>query len=295
MAYSGTYATSAVYPQEWATKLQERLNKPQCWKDVCDVVYSDSYIINFPYLSTEAAAASYTRGAAYTYADNVITNDTLTISTAYVRPIIVDRADLAQCKLWNQMEMADRQGSQLNEAVEAAMLASTTPTDFGDTGGGALGLASTAFTVLDTNIDDIIRGVRREIITANGLDLMDRNGIFFVWRPADFEYLEKFAQANGFNLADKALQNGIPNAYFFMGAYHYVSNSHTTNHLLAGVRKIMKIGILKSTYGQITINQDPYFAAASGVASGVGVVARIDYGVLDPAGLKALTFDINVN
>jgi hypothetical protein len=289
MAYSGTYATSAVYPQEWATKLQERLNKPQCWKDVANVIYSDKYIINVPYLSTEAAAASHTRGSAYTYPDNVITSDTLTISTSYVRAIYTDRADLAQMTLWDRMEQAERQASQLNEVVESAMLANTEPTDFGDTGGGALGLAATLFTVSESNIDDIIRGVRREVITANGIDLMEKNGLFFIWRPADFEFLEKFAQANGFNLADKALQNGIPNAYFFMGAYHYVSNSHTANHLLAGVRKIFQVGILKSTYGQVVVNDDP------GLLSGIGMVARVDYGTNVPTGLKSVVFDINVN
>ena len=295
MAYSGTYATSAVYPQEWATKLQERLNYPQSWKEINDVIYSDKYIINIPYLSTEAAAASYTRGGAYTYDDNVITNDTLTIGTTYARPIITDRADLAQCTLWDRMEQAERQASQLNEAVESASLGNYGNwTDFGDLGGGSLGLGTGEITVSASDIDNIVRGVRREVITANGLDLMNKNGLFFVWRAADFEALEEFAQSNGFNIADKALQNGIPQSYYFMGAYHYVSNSHTAKHVMGGVRKIQKIGILKATYGQVVVNNDPYFAAASGVASAIGMVARVDYGVTAPAGLKKLLYDINV-
>jgi len=182
----------------------------------------------------------------------------------------------------------------LNEAVESAALANYGNwTDFGDTGGGALGLGTGEITVTASTIHKIVRGVRREVITANGMDLMNANGLFFQWRAADFEALEEFAQSNGFNLADKALQNGIPQAYYFMDAYHYVSNSHTAKHIFGGVRKIQKLGILKATYGQVIVNNDPYFAAAAGVASAIGMVARVDYGVAAPVGLKSIIFDIN--
>jgi len=154
-------------------------------------------------------------------------------------------------------------------------------------GGGALGLGTGEITVNSNNIDNIVRGVRREVITANGMDLMNSNGLFFQWRAADFEALEEFAQSNGFNIADKALQNGIPQSYFFMGAYHYVSNSHIAKHIFAGVRKIQKLGILKTTYGQVVINNDP------GLLSGIGMVARVDYGLAAPVGLKSILFDVN--
>ncbi len=289
MAYSGTYATSAVYPQEWATKLQERLNKPQSWKEINDVIYTDKYILNIPYLSTEAAAVAHVRGTAYTYPDNVVTTDTLTLSSGYVRAIYTDRADLAQCTLWDRMSQAERQAAQLNEALEAATLANHANwTAFGDLGGGAFGLGSGQITVTSSTIDAIIRGVRREVITANGMDLMNSNGLFFEWRAADFEALEEFTQSNGFNIADKALQNGIPQSYFFMGAYHYVSNSHTANKVFAGVRKIQKLGILKTTYGQVVVNDDP------ALLSGIGMVARVDYGVAAPIGLKSILFAVNV-
>ena len=193
------------------------------------------------------------------------------------------------------MEMAERQGAQLNEVIEAASLGNHANwTNFGDLGGGSYGLGTSQITINAGTIDNVIRGVRREVITANGMDLMNANGLFFVWRAADFEALEEFAQSNGFNLADKALKNGIPQAYYFMDSYHYVSNSHTANHVFAGVRKIQRIGILKSTYGRIYENQDPYFAAASGVVSAIGVNSRVDYGVSAPLGLLSLLFDVNV-
>lgn len=59
MANSFTVAGSdpnigGVYPQKWATKLQERLDKPTNWKEVANVMYSDVKYFNMPYMSTES-------------------------------------------------------------------------------------------------------------------------------------------------------------------------------------------------------------------------------------------------
>ena len=282
---------TGVYPQEWMTKLQERLDKPTNWKEWADVIYSDKQVFNLPYMSTEFVIQTGTRGTAYGFSDFTLTNDTLTINVFKPVPVFIDRADLAQCTLVTQMELADRQGKIIDEQIEAAVLADhASYTDFGDTGGGALGLGSTAITVTTSNIDDIVSGVTREIITANGRDLANRYGIGFIWRPADFEKLEKFLQSNGFNLADLALKTGIQTekGYYALGAYHYVSNSHTAGHVAAGVRKIQTVGILKSTYGQIVVTQDP------NLQSGIGVISRVDYGLNVKAGLASLVFDVNV-
>jgi hypothetical protein len=167
-------ATGSVYPQEWATKLQEALDYPTNFKEVCEVIYSSSYIINVPYMSAGFSAASLTKGTAYTFDDFTLTGDTLTIGTPYVVPVYVDRADLAQCTYTSQMEMASRQGSELNRLVEAAVLAAHAGwTDFDNASiGGAAGNIS----VSSSNIDDIIRGIKREIREANGQDLMYSNG-----------------------------------------------------------------------------------------------------------------------
>jgi len=278
-----------VYKSEWMTKLQERLSKPLNWKDVADVIYTDSYAIGLPYMSTEFVAQTGTRGTAYGFSDFTLTNEQLSISVPKLAPIFIDRADLAQCSYVNQMDMADRQASLLNEQVESLMLADHAAwTNVGDSAGAITSGVTTAITVSATNIDDIVRGVRRIVTVANGTDLMNRNGLFFVWRPADFEALEQFAQANGYNLADAALKNGLERGYYLLGAYHYVSNSHTAGHVFAGVRKVQKIGILRSTYGKIVVTQDP------ALQSGVGIVSRLDVGVKTPTGLATIVYDINV-
>ena len=284
---------AGVHKEDWETKLQERLDKPTCWKDVCDVVYTDNYIINWPYMSTEFSLQSGTRGTAFGYSDFALTNDTVTISAHEIVPIYIDRADMAQIQYLRQMELAERQAAVIDERVEALFLATHGSwTNVGDSAGVVTSGVTTQITVSATNIDDIIRGVRRIITAANGRDLMTRNGLAFVWRATDFEALEQFAQANGFTLADKALQNGVPNAYFFMGAYHYVSNSHTANHVFGGVRKIVRIGLLRTTWGNIRIIDSP--ANGDGNLSGTGIEARFDYGTQVPAGLTTMVLDINV-
>lgn len=285
---ANTYS-SGVYPEEWATRLQERLDKPVNWEAFCDVIYSDTKIFNLPYMSTEFTAQTGTRGTAYGFSDFTLTNDTIDISTKRLVPVYIDRADLAQMPLVRQMEIADRQAAILKETIESAVLADHAEwTNFGDSAGTFTTGVTTQITVSATNIDDIVRGVRRAVIAANGEDMMNRYGIGFIWRPADFEKLEQFAQANGFNLADAALKNGIQRGYYLLGAYHYVSNDHTANHVLAGVQKIVKVGILRTTWGQLTITQDP------NLQSGVGIIARADYDVMTPDGHATLVFDVNV-
>jgi hypothetical protein len=284
-------SNTIIYAEEWATKLQERLAEPVKWKDIANVVYTNTRVLHNPYL-TEATVQSGTRGSAYTMQDVTITDESATINTYKILPQLIDRADLAQTTFVNQMVLADKQGVLLNEAIESALYANhAARTDFGDTGGGVLGLAATAITVSATNIDDIIRGVKREIRKAGGQQMMERNGAFMVWRPADLELLEAFMQANGFAVADKALNGdpvgtntGIP----YMGMTHYSSNLLTAGHVYGGVKKQEAIGIVTDTYGQVVVTQDPLNISA------IGVVSRIDYIVKVWNNLKPILFDINV-
>jgi len=278
---------NGVYPQQWETQLQTRLDKPVNWKEICKVIYSTSYMINSPYMSTETPIQTGTRGTAYGFGDFTVINDQLNINTYKPVPTFIDRADLAQMTLVSQMEIADRQGKAISEQLETAVLAGHagwTDFDNSDIGGSAGNI-----TVSVNNIDNIIRGVKREIAENNAQDLADQNGIFIVWRAADMEKLEEFAQANGFVLADKALKNGIKSGYHFMGMDHYISNSHTANHLFGGVKKIMTLGILSTTFGKIVQTEDP------ALQSGIGVISRVDYGINTPTGLITAVFDIAVS
>lgn len=258
-----------VFAEEWSVKLQEMLDEPTKWKDICRVEYTNKYILHNPYL-TDATIQSHTRGCQYQMQGLVVTDDDVTISDSKIIPQYIDRADLAQNGYLQQMEIAQRQGVLVNEALETAVYAvygSCTTFDNASIGGGAGNI-----TVSATNIDDIIRGMKREIREAGGESLMERNGAFIIWRPADLELLEGFMQANGYAMADKALGGGVTQGINYMGVTHYSSNLIGANNLMGGVKKLLHLGILQDTYGQIMVNdKDP------NNFSGISVVTRVDY------------------
>lgn len=284
----GGVANTVVYKEEWATKIQEELDAPLFWKEICNVEYTNSYVIHNPYI-TDATVQSGTRGTPYALQALTLTDDYTTINTFKILPQLIDRADLAQSGFATQMLLAQRQGVLLNEALESAVLASYgSMTDFGTENlSGSAG--SSQITVSATNIDDVIRSLKRTIRTASGESLMNRNGAFIVWRPADFELLEGFMQANGYVTADSALRGGAKNGLEYMGVTHYSSNFLTANHVVGGVKKVLHLGIVKDTYGQIMVDdKDP-----NGI-SGISVVSRVDYAVKVWNNVSTVLFDINV-
>lgn len=282
-------AQTIIYEEDWAVKLQEQLDENNKWKEIAKVEYTDTKVLHNPYL-TDATVQTGTRGSAYTHQDIVQTDESISIDTFKILPQLIDRADLAQSQYANQMELAARQGILLNEAIETelyAQHAQYTNFDNASIGGGAGNI-----TVSVSNIDDIIRGLKREIREADGESLMNRNGAFIVWRPADFELLEAYVQANGFSIADGALKDGTNQGFRYMGVEHYSSNKLASGHLFGGVKKAVHIGVCKSTYGQIVIDQEP--ATASGAVSGIGIVSRVDFKVKAWAKMVPVLFDILV-
>jgi hypothetical protein len=280
-------SNTLVYAEEWKIKLQERLSEPTKWKDVCRVTYTNSKVLHNPYL-TEATVQSGTRGTAYTMQDVTQTDESVTINTYKILAQVIDRADLAQSTFADQMVLADKQGILLNEAIESALYAdyaSLTTYDASEFGG------SGNITVSANNIDDIIRHMKTKIRAAGGESKLEQNGAFIVWRPADLEILESFMQANGFQLADKALGSdpvGSNTGIQYMGVTHYSSNLLTAGHLVGGVKKLYEMGIVKDTYGDVQVIQDPLNV------SGVSVVSRVDYKGKAWNNTKPLLFNITV-
>ena len=293
---ANTFNTGS-YPEVWATGLQERLTGPTNWKEICEVHLMDDRTLNLPYMSTEFSLQSGTRGTAYTHSDFALTNDTLTISAQDIVSVFLDRADAAQQKFVGALEAGQRQGDVINERVEDLFLAQHAGwTNFGSDGAGGFGLATATITISVANIDSVIRAIKREVIKAKGSKIARRNGIAVVWRPEDYEKLEESMASQGFTFADEALKAGIMDVdgqgKYAFGVYNYVSESHTANHVFAGVRKIQQLGLLKSTYGRIYYN--PNATSADGPLSGESHEARLDYGFNPKAGLTALLFDVNV-
>lgn len=258
---------------------------------MCDVTITDTRVISSSYMSTTPSVQTVTRGTGAALQTFAETAETLTISTGRDLGLVVDHADLYQSDWTKPAELFDRIGALLNEYIESAVLARHASwTDFDN---ASIGGSAGNITVSASNIDDIIRGVKREIREANGQMLMNMNGVGFVWRAADFEILEAFVQANGFNTADEALKNGTVEGLSYMKADHYWSNDHTAGHVFAGVKKVERLGILRGTYGRAHTIDFP--AADSNMFfSGTAFYSRVDIGHLTPTSQAGLVFDVTV-
>lgn len=278
---------------DYVQKMRARINKPSTWMDVMNVKCSNNRTINNSYLSVEPAAVAGTRGTAYNYEDFTLAADTLTIDQIKIIPMFIDEADRFQQNYVDQMSIADFQGKKISERIETLILADfASYKDFGVADLANSGTDDTTkITVSASNVDDLIRAIKRKVYANDGVEIAVEKGLFIVWRAADFELLEAFVQANGFREADISLKNGIPvqKAFRYMGVDHYLSNSHATNHLFAGVKKTAEIGILSGTFGKAKFIEDP------SKLSGLGIVTRIDYGLNTPAQLAEFFINVNVN
>ena len=252
---------------------------------------TDTRAISTSYMSTTPSVQTVTRGTGHAMQVYAETAETLTISTGRDLGLFADWADLAQSPWTKPAELFDRIGALLNEYIEGAVLAqyaSWTDFDNASIGGSAGNISVSA-----SNIDDIIRGVKREIREANGQSMMNQNGVGFVWRASDFELLEAFVQANGFTTADMALKEGTVEGLRYMGCDHYWSNDHTANHVFAGVKKIQRLGILRGTYGRAHVIDFPA-GDSNFFLSGQAFYSRVDIGHLTPTAHAGLVFDVQV-
>lgn len=278
-----------IYKNEYLTTLQDRLTEDNKWKRFCRVEYTDTQVIHNPYL-TDFTANTGTRGTAYTPEALTTTDDTVTINTFKIAAMYIDRADLAQKTFSGWMEIAENQAIVLNEAIETAMFANHA--EYTDFDNASIGGSAGNITVSESNLDDIIAGVKREIREANGDSLMERNGVAFFWRPADFEKLEKYAMAQGYTNADDVIVNGIKQGFRYLNVEHFSSNKMTAGHLLAGVKNVLHLGICKSTYGKITVVDDP--VVSGGQISGIGINSRVDFKFKAWSKVVPVLFDVLV-
>lgn len=284
-------ANTVTYETSYEDVLQDRLDHPTTWKEMCDVTITDTRVISSSYMSTTPSVQTVTRGTGHVMQTFEETAETLTISTGRDLGLFVDFGDLAQSSWTKPAELFDRIGALLNEYIEGAVLARHASwTDFDN---ASIGGSAGNITVSASNIDDIIRGVKREIREANGQMQMNMYGVGFVWRAADFEILEAFVQANGFTTADQALKEGTVEGLRYLGANHMWSNEHTANHVFAGVQKIERLGILRGTYGRAHTIDFPA-GDTNTYLSGRSFYSRVDIGHLTPTAHVGLVFDVAV-
>jgi len=289
-------ANTITYETLFEKELQERLARPQNWREVCKVTMSNTRVIAQQSISTTgdwAATAALTRGTAFDPTDVAEVVDNLTISSGRHVTTYFDFGDLAQSPWTNEREIFSRAGERLGEYIESQVLGQHTSwRDIGLVGGTWTDNDGTAGAVDASNIDDLARLIRRVIREQNGHNMMARNGAFAVLSPASFEFVEAFAQANGFASADEALKNGLAPQVKYLGINWYVSNDNTADHVMAGVRKIEHLGILKGTFGRM--HKFPGIAGTSGgIQSGIAYHSRVDIGHNTPTDHANLVLDVN--
>ena len=290
MAISNTITYDTLYEDV----LQDRLDHPTTFKEMCDIKISDVKLIASSYWSVTPTVTTVSRGTGLVGSTFTEVSENLDIATGRDLGLFVDWADLAQSPWTKPAELFNRIGALLNEFIETDVLAQFGNwTDFGtaDIGGG--GSSSSQITVSAVNIDDIIRGVKREIRENNGQSQMNQFGVGFVWRASDFEILEAFVQANGFVTADQALKEGTVEGLRYLGVDHYWSNDHTATHVFAGVKKIQRLGILRGTFGKAHTIDFPS-ADTNTYMSGRSFYSRVDIGHLTPTAHAGNVFDVNV-
>ena len=119
-------ANTITYSQLFERVLQERLARPQNWKEMCSVEMTNERVINSSYISTTggwAAVGTLTRGTAFDPTDVAQTNETLTISTGRHVTTYFDFGDLAQSPWTTEREIFERTGRRLGEFIETDVLA----------------------------------------------------------------------------------------------------------------------------------------------------------------------------
>jgi hypothetical protein len=257
---------------------------------------TDSGVIRSSYMSTTPAVQTVTRGTGAALQLFAETSQTLSITTGRDLGVVVDLADLAQSPWTKPAELFDRIGHLLNEFIETQFMgtyANWTNFGVGDLNSVGPAADSTAITVTASNVDDIIRGVKRVVRVANGQTVANEKGYAMVWRPGDFELLEAFIQANGFMTADAALKEGTSEGIKYMNVDHYWTNDFTAGHVFGGVKKLQRIGILRGTYGRA--HTIPFPAADSNTFfSGTAYYSRVDIGLLTPSAYTPVLLNVNV-
>lgn len=257
---------------------------------------TNTRVINSQSISTTgdwAAVATLTRGTSFDPTDVAEVADSLTISTGRHVTTYFDFGDLAQSPWTNERTIFKRAGQRLGEFIESNVLAQHASwRNLGLVGGVWTDNNATAGAASASNIDDLARLIRRVIREQNGESFMAERGAFAVVAPATFEFVEAFAQANGFGSADEALKKGLAPQVHYLGLDWYVSNDNTPDHAFAGVKKVQHLGILQGTFGKM--HKFPGIAGTSGgIQSGIAYHSRVDIGHLTPTDHAALVFDVN--
>jgi len=227
---------SPLNPAYWSRTMGQALRKSLVARDITSfaeqATLRDGDTVHRPY-TTQMSVNTYVKGVDVTIQDLAPTDQTLVVNTAKEVSFYVDEIDQLQNRYDIAKLKADEAAYLLKDAIDTAVFAEYANAAYyydnvDLTGGSAGGVA-----VDETNIDKLVTGVKAKLMKNN---VMPQGDLFFVVTPTIAEYIERYAAANGFNIADSTIRNGYAGSY--LGASIYVSNNLTTasgvTHILAG-------------------------------------------------------------
>src|SRR5688572_33392995 len=116
-------ANTITYETTFEDTLQDRLDHPTTWKEMCKVTVTNTRVITSSYMSTTPSTQAVTRSTAVALQTFAETAETLTISTGRDLGGLVDWGDYYQSPWTSKAELFDRIGALLNEYIEAQVFA----------------------------------------------------------------------------------------------------------------------------------------------------------------------------
>ncbi|MGI8467735.1 MAG: hypothetical protein ACR2N3_04715 [Pyrinomonadaceae bacterium] len=210
----------------------------------------DGDTVHRPY-STFLSVNNYVKGVDVTIQDIAPVDETLVVNTAKEVSFYIDDIDQLQNRYDIAKVKADEAAYLLRDAIDSTVFGQYVNAayyfdnvDF--TAGAAGGLA-----VDETNIHKLVTGVKAKLMKNN----VNPNGdLFMVVTPTIAMYIERYAAANGFNIADSTIRNGYAGDY--LGVRIYVSNNLTNTagvtHLIAGRKGSIDLIVQKEPNTLIT-------------------------------------------
>jgi len=214
----------------------------------------DGDTVHRPY-TTFMSANTYVKGVNVTIQDIAPTDETLVVNTAKEVSFYVDDIDQLQNRYDIAKQKADEAAYLLQDQIDQAVFAEYSNFayyfDNVDMTGGSAG----GVTVDQTNIHLLVTAVKAKLLKNN---VRPAGDLFMVVTPTIAEYIERYAAANGFNVADSTIRNGYAGNY--LGVQIYVSNNLQTSgsggtaitHVIAGRKGMIDLVVQKEPNTLIT-------------------------------------------
>jgi hypothetical protein len=245
---------SPLNPQYWSRTMGAALRKSLVARDITSFAEAGTLkegdTVHRPY-TTLMSVNSYVKGVDVTIQDIAPTDETLTVNTAKEVSFYIDDIDQLQNRYDIAKVKADEAAYLLRDAIDTTVFGQYANAAYyydnvDLTAGAAGGMA-----IDETNIIKALTGVKAKLMKNN----VTFNGdLFAVVTPTIAMYIERYAAANGFNIADSTIRNGY--AGDFLGFRIYVSNNLTTTagitHIIAGKKGAIDLVIQKEPGTKIT-------------------------------------------